>query len=296
MKLNDLIQGSTDEVADILRASDPVSVFEDYEQFKVLLLRRLDFQDHHLGFVPEAFVLTERGVFYLTDRTALELDVLPGGYRELLDLLGRFYRNNQRILHAYSDQIEQLEDYLFERRIPGIFMDIWFDLKKELSKLENYYYRNGIVYREFYRKCEDLFGDARDDFKDIEEEIQFHASNLGSLKGRLDGVHHYFDSIKNDRVTKTLFTLTVISGIFLPLNLIVGFFGINTPGLFFASDENGTRKVLIVLGAVLLVVVLGIPVVHLIDRYILRVILGRYDFYKNISTSIDALGERLRGK
>jgi len=296
MKLHELVQGSTDEVADILRAADPVSVFEDYEHFKVLLLRRLDVQDNHLGFTPEAFVLTERGVFYLADRTNLELDELRGGYRELLDLLGRFYRNNQKILHAYSDQIEQLEDYLFERRIPGIFMDMWFDLKKELSKLENYYYRNGIVYREFYRKCEALFGDARDDFKDIEEEIQFHATNLGSLKSRLDGVHHYFDSIKNDRVNKTLFTLTVISGIFLPLNLIVGFFGINTPGLFFASDEHGSQKVLIVLGMVLVVVVLGIPIVHLIDRYILRLILGRYDFYKNISTSIDALNKRLRGK
>ena len=37
-----------------------------------------------------------------------------------------------------------------------------------------------------------------------------------------------------------IYTLTIISAIFLPLNLIVSFFGMNTSGLPFTGGSSGT--------------------------------------------------------
>ena len=207
-----------------------------------------------------------------------------------------FYGSNQKIIAGYTSQVEKLEDFLFERQAPGYFMDLWFDLKREISRLDNYYYRNSIVFREFLKVCDPMFGKLKDEFTDVSEDIQYQMANINSLKSRLDGVHHYHDSIKTDRLNKTLLSLTVISGIFLPLNLIVGFFGMNTPGLYFMNDVNGTQKVVVILVSVLLVCLLGIKLVQLIDHYLLRFVLGRYSFYKNLTQNLEDFGDRLRGK
>ncbi|CAN5676040.1 hypothetical protein BH10BDE1_BH10BDE1_16910 [soil metagenome] len=295
MKLAQLISTNLEEVEEILYSQDPYSVFEDYGEFKILLLRRLQFKNENLEFTSEAFILKPTTVYYLDSQTSGFLE-LPMQYQSLYLQLETYYRNNQKVITAYSDQIEKLEDHLFERRIPSVFMDIWFDVKKDLSKLENYYFRNGTVYREFIKKTDSLLDPWKDEFKDIEDGIQFQTSNIATLKTRLDGVHHYFDSIKHDRLNKTLLSLTIISGIFLPLNLIVGFFGMNTPGLPFFTDKGGSEKVMLIMGGVLLICLAGIPVVNWIDHYVLRALLGRYDFYKNMSARIDDFSVRLRGK
>jgi len=295
MKLEDVVPHSHDEVAEMLSAPEPFSVFEDYSDFKILMLRRIEFAKEQLDFKSEFFVLKEEEVYYFNreNHSFLRLDESFDG---LVRQLGRYYKNNQKIINAYTSQVESLEDELFERNMSRVFMDMWFDLKRDLSKLENYYYRNSIVYREFLKVSNAQFGIYKDDFKDIEDGIQFHSSNIQTLKSRLDAVHHYYDSIKSDRLNRTLLMLTIISGVFLPLNLIVGFFGMNTPGLFFTGDSAGTEKVLLILVSVLLACVLGVQIVRVANKYILRFIIGRYNFYKDISKRIDELSERLRGQ
>ena len=49
------------------------------------------------------------------------------------------------------------------------------------------------------------------------------------------------------------FILTIISAIFLPLNLVVGFFGMNTSGLPFTEGNNGTLSVIVTLGLLTIV-------------------------------------------
>jgi magnesium transporter len=294
MKLEEIIDHSHDEVGEMLAAPEPFSVFEDYSDFKILMLRRIEFIKERLSFKSEFFILKEKEVYYFSRDEQVYVK-LAKSYQELVRLLEGYYKNNQKIINAYTSQVESLEDELFERNVSSVFMDMWFDLKRDLSKLENYYYRNGIVYHEFLKFSDAQFGKYKDDFKDIEDGIQFHSSNIHTLKSRLDGVHHYYDSIKSDRLNRTLLMLTIISGIFLPLNLIVGFFGMNTPGLFFKEDSAGTEKVLVILASVLLACVLGIQMIRMADKYILRFIIGRYSFYKNISKRIDELSERLRG-
>lgn len=296
MLLKDLVPDDlAGEISVYFSSQDRFSIFEDYKSFQILLIRRLTVAEGKLGFLTESFLMRENDVYKYQAETE-SFERMPEGFVGLFDALESYYAKNQMLVSGYATEIERLEEYLFGRKIPGYFMDLWFDIKKDLSRIENFYFRNLIVYREFYRKKEKSFGELTDDYKDIEESIQFQTTTVQTLKSRLEGLHNYFESIKNDKLNKTLLTLTVISGVFLPLNLIVGFFGMNTEGLYFHGDPEGTQKVVMTLAAVLFVCLLGGKVIHLIDSYVLRYILGRYKLYQNILKRVTELDKHLKGQ
>lgn len=293
---NKIVPHSQDEAKSLMENAE-TSLFEDYGNFKLFIIRKVILSEKSLSFFTDNFIiLPETKEIYQYNIKSEELTLLSDGLSSFLKKIETIYSVNQKIISTYSAGVESLEDYLYDRSAPGYFMDMWFDLKRALSKLDNYYYRNAIVYREFFKNMEGSFGEWWDEYKDIEENISFHISNITTLTSRLDGVYNYFESIKADRLNKTLLSLTVISGIFLPLNLIVGFFGMNTPGLFFTEDKQGTQKVLIVLAAVLFTFMVGLKVVQIADRYLLRFILGRYDFYKNLTSKIEDFNSRMHGR
>lgn len=283
------------EVQEILETPSHPSVFEVYEKFQLLNLRMISLLESSLSFKPVSFLINDRDVFYF-NRDTNTFEHLKRGYRDLLDLLMTKYASNQKFLNAYSAEIEKLEDNLFLRNIPTYFMDMWFDLKKDLAKIENFYYLNSVTYKEFFTRSSGSFRELTDEFKDIDDMIHFQMSNHATLKARLDSLHHYYASIKNDKLNKTLLALTLISGVFLPLNLIVGFFGMNTQGLFFSDSPDGTQKVVFILVGIIALLIVGVPILKLIDKYFLRFLLGRYDFYQSIAKRIGRLDTHLNLK
>lgn len=295
LSFDELLSPLNKEAKDLFHPSDRVSTFEEYDNFKVLVLRRVILRDEKLSFLAECFVLFPSHVYYY-DREEDQFCLLENSIVSMSSLLEGFYRENRNIMNGYFAEIERLEECLFDRKIPQYFMDLWFNVKRDLSRLENFYYRNIAIYREFLKRAEQELGNHLDDFKDIEHTIQFQSTHIATFKGRLDSLHHYFVSVKNERMNKTLLMLTVISGVFLPLNLIVGFFGMNTPGLYLSNDPEGSYKVLLLLGSVLIFCLVGIKLVRMVDQFFLRLFLGRFDFYKKLSTRISELDHRLRGK
>lgn len=297
-KLEDLgfISGNElKEMKELIEPQGHPSVFEVYSTFHVLNIRTIFVKDASLSFQAEVFIIKENDVYYY-NRTEAGFEKLPKGLRDMLDILNQRYTGNQKFLNAYSAEIEKLEDTLFLRNIPSYFMDIWFDLKKDLAKIENFYYLNSVTYKEFLTRSLGTFKELTDEFKDIDDMIHFQMSNHVTLKARMDSLHHYYASIKSDKLNKTLLALTLISGVFLPLNLIVGFFGMNTEGLFFKDSPQGTQLVLMILVGIVFLTLLGVPLIKLFDKYLLRFLLGRYDFYQSISKRIGRFDDHLKLK
>jgi magnesium transporter len=290
--LENLVDHHLDEVTELI-AQNNSSFYEDYDSFQILKIRLIRMSDSALTFKGEVFIVQENEVFHNGVQSG-EFLKLRDGFKSMLEILVSYYAGNQKIIKAYSGEIEKLEDSLFMRNIPSYFMDLWFDLKKDLAKIENFYYQNSVTYKEFFSRSEKNFKHLSDEFKDIDDMIHFQVSNLGTLKARMDSLHHYYDSIKSDKLNKTLLALTLISGIFLPLNLIVGFFGMNTEGLFFQRNPNGTVYVLFVLAGIVALALIGLPVIKLFDKYLLRFLLGRYDFYKSITKRVGKLDDHLK--
>ncbi|MBT0825120.1 hypothetical protein KJQ78_07610, partial [Campylobacter lari] len=54
----------------------------------------------------------------------------------------------------------------------------------------------------------------------------------------------YINTARSEKINKNIYFLSIISAIFLPLNLIVGFFGMNTKNLFLSENEYGTYYIL----------------------------------------------------
>jgi hypothetical protein len=83
-------------------------------------------------------------------------------------------------------------------------------------------------------------------------------------------------------MNNNIYALTILSGIFLPLNLVVGFFGMNTEGLFFANNALGTFYVVTILGGLFILFLVAIPLISTIERVILRRLLGRFNLYNQL--------------
>lgn len=69
---------------------------------------------------------------------------------------------------------------------------------------------------------------------------------------RLNELHLLMSSIKNEKINQSLYFLSILSAIFLPLNLIVGFFGMNTNDLFLSNVKNATWYVFALIYFILL--------------------------------------------
>lgn len=69
---------------------------------------------------------------------------------------------------------------------------------------------------------------------------------------RLNELHLLMSAIKNEKMNQSLYFLSILSAIFLPLNLIVGFFGINTNDLFLSNVKHATWYVFALICFILL--------------------------------------------
>lgn len=293
--LDELVYSQYKEVKDLIFKPNQLSVYEDYDDFQILIVRRMTIAENSLKFITESFIIIDDQVYHL-QKSGAAFSKLKRGNLSLYRLLERFYFENFRIIETYVDEVEKLEGQLFNRNPPAYFMDFWFDVTKALARAQNYYYRSAIVFREFLKKSHKFIQPLEDEFADIDDNIKFQTTNLTTLQERLESLHNYYESIKNDRLNSTLLLLTLISGVFLPLNLIVGFFGMNTEGLFFQGDPQGTLKVVMILVGVLVFCLVGLKIIRMINDYILKFFLGRHDLYKRISKKLEDLDQQLKGK
>jgi hypothetical protein len=95
-------------------------------------------------------------------------------------------------------------------------------------------------------------------------------------------------------LNKNIYILTLISGVFLPLNLIVGFFGMNTESLLFKDDPKGTLYVIYILIAIIFLFTMGLKILVLIDDFLTKTGMGKYQFYQKISNKIQDIDSPLK--
>ena len=70
--------------------------------------------------------------------------------------------------------------------------------------------------------------------------------DLNSLKDRANVCQEEFNGRISDQMTKTMYVLTILSTIFLPLNFLVGLLGINVAGIPGADYPNAFGIVCII--------------------------------------------------
>jgi len=257
------------------------------------ILRSLEMKAEDLGYKTEHFIFVKGEIYLysLDEDSFIQFSLVMDDF---LDAVYERFENNKKFLLLYGNELEVMEDNLFDRKVSAGFMDNWFDLKKDISRIERFFTRQLFAYKDLFK-----FGDKQDDFPSLDfnnmiADIKFALATSEGMISRLDNLHNYYMSVKNDKLNKNIYFLTILSGVFLPLNLIVGFFGMNTEGMLFKEHPEGTMRVIYILGTILIVSLIGFNLIKIIDRILLRWWLGRSNIYKQFAGKIEKLEEKWR--
>jgi len=144
-------------------------------------------------------------------------------------------------IKSYFYEIERLEDGLYEKLDPG-FISQWLTYKKELSLIHRLIFDAALSFDLFirYHKTRSTFEELA--YADVHEHMERIRDLAKAALDKLDHLYDFYRARVDERMNRNVYYLTLISGIFLPLTLISGFFGMNTGGLPWADDPNGTWK------------------------------------------------------
>ncbi len=288
MKITDLIEDFNPLYLEDFTYKDHPSYFVDNGQYQVFIMRYFLFGKEGLDHNSLAYIFFDQKI-YKYIRESDEIELVTESFELIHKEIFSAHLQNREIIEKYVDEIDLLEDKVYQRQIPRSFMDTWFDIRKDMLKIERYYQKNMNVIRDFFK-----FHLLREDFlisefKDLEEMASLNLSKVTGRLERLNSIYSYYESVKNDHLSKNLYVLTIISAVFLPLNLIVGFFGMNTNGLYLKDNPDGTYYATLILIIALIVTMMGLKIVKLFDHYVMGKMFKRYDLYKNISKKLNDL-------
>ena len=221
------------------------SVFFRHDDYDLFILRTPKLIDNKLIPVSKSYVITENSYYYY-DKEKLE-------FVDLVDAKGFYKFLNQdidaimKMISEYLKETEEIEDGFYEGRIIDNFNKQWIIYKNDLIKINRILSKAIEVFSVLihsYKKEDDYL---ERNFEDIHEHLIRAQRSCGLMLEKLDALHNSYITQNNEQMNRTVYILTLLSGIFLPLNLIVGFFGMNTTSLPFTEGNGGTFSVISVL-------------------------------------------------
>ncbi len=232
------------------------SIFDENDEYDMLIVR-LPVVTEKLEAISLGFIIT-KDTSYLFNPAKSGLEELESRFEgphkkvdTLLDHLLKFF-------HSYQDQISDMEETLYEGTVKTNFMTQWLTLKRDILRIERIMHRTSAVMQDTinYYDTEESF--PLNHYIDIHEHCERIMRSATLQLSKLDYLYNFYNTRTNEKMNRLIFLLTIISAVFLPLNLIVGFFGMNTSGLPFTEGSNGTFSV--VVGLVFLVVITSLGV------------------------------------
>jgi magnesium transporter len=226
------------------------SNYNEHHAYKLLLLRfPAEIVGDEIKLMTQGFVLTAKEVF-LFDSLNHQLLPLTSGLASLYQLIDESVDKTLQMVNTYHEAIMDMEELLYSQKLEKDFLKKWFQLKKNLTVMNRVISRTAIVYESFYHKNEKELDGLIHHYSDIYEHLSRAKRYVEHDIEKLNTIYNFYSAMNNDKMNHSVYLLTLISAIFLPLNLLVGFFGMNTGNLPF-TQEGGTLKVLFLLGTIL---------------------------------------------
>jgi len=242
---------------DIQNSSHP-SDFYSYKDYSVLIIRIPEVSSKKIDIISYAFIIRGNRA-YLYDRDKNKLKDISS----LLEI-GKFLNSKiEKLLKdvmRYHYQIECLEDELYEDNIKEDFINRVMRYKKDISLIYRVLLFAILALELFishFKHSKDYPKLAYDDLLEHMKRIR----NLSkSANEKLDNLYNFYKAKIDEKMNRNIYYLTILSGIFLPLTLVTGFFGMNTGGLPLTDNENGTLYVVII--SIVLEVIFLLPLFY----------------------------------
>ncbi len=214
------------------------SSYEEHGNYRVLILLLPEKIKRRPQVRSYGFMISGTAV-YRYDRERGELEPLPEGLYGMHRILDEKIDPIMDDIDKVTDKIAALEESLY-RKVSSGFMEKWHGLKKEFTRSELLLRKAVDVLERFILKTRTSERFPLNEFNDLHEHLERTLRSMNAANTQLDNLYHFYNLHSTDRLNRSIYVLTVISVIFLPLNLVVGFFGMNTGGLPFQDHSMGT--------------------------------------------------------
>jgi magnesium transporter len=227
------------------------SYFDVNEGYNMFIIR-LPVFTNELQFQSFGFIFTKH-VSYFYNREQKEFQKFESRFKDPYEFIDTRINDFMKHFTTYQNTIADMEELLYSDHDRKDFMSIWFGLKRDLTRVESVLEKALYSMSDFIEHYEENSvseGFLVNNYADLHEHLERskHSSTLQLSK--LDYIYNFYNTRTNERMNRLIYILTIISAIFLPLNLLVGFFGMNTSGLPFTELPNGTQNVIVTMSVV----------------------------------------------
>lgn len=155
-----------------------------------------------------------------------------------IEILKRLNNNIYQNSYALYDEIENLEDELLDGNHKNL-RNLISSFRKKIITFKRYILpQRDIVFNLYKLPTQFFSNDDKDEIKDIYEWLDRAISDLNSTKDRIIITQEELNGKLSEEMNKTMYLLSIVSAIFLPLGFITGLLGINVGGMPGINSNN----------------------------------------------------------
>jgi magnesium transporter len=214
------------------------SLFDKTDNYNIFITRIPVLTDK-LSNISLGFIITENESHFFNINTE-SFELLEDKYMSIHSLIDKQTDKLLKSYIKYQELVLDMEENLYANNTDSHFLNTWLNLKLDILKIEKVLIRSTNTLEDFIRYYKRDSNFPLNHFIDLHEHLDRIIRSATLQLSKLDDLYNFYNAKSNDKMNKMIYVLTIISAIFLPLNLVVGFFGMNTTGLPFSTGENGT--------------------------------------------------------
>jgi zinc transporter len=159
------------------------------------------------------------------------------------ELLSQLLRDQADVLadvvRRASLQVDGIEDKLLERRVAAGRRDLG-TLRRMLVRLQRLLAPEpAALFRLLSKPPGWLVEQDLQDLRQAAEEFSAAVADSASLAERVKLLQEEFAALTNEQTSRTLFVLTMVTVLALPINMVAGLFGMNVGGIPFSQHPHG---------------------------------------------------------
>lgn len=184
----------------------------------------------HIIYAPSFLVtIAAEGSFELDRLHDHAGDREYSGHELLHTVLDALVDSYAPLLDDFDSEIEQLEEVIVNRDLKGRELEI-HALRRRLARVDRTVHRQLEAFtsiREVLRRLPNHHPEDFPYFRDLQDHLIHIADSADALRERIAGLFELYMAALDNRQNIIMKQFTVIAGIFLPLSVLTGFFGMN---------------------------------------------------------------------
>ena len=150
------------------------------------------------------------------------------------------------LINDLNEKMDRLENKMVETGHDASLREEVASIRKKVTIFKRYILPQKDVLSHLKSNDSDLIDDwARRHFQENHDQIIHIVEELDEARERSQIVHEELSNAIADKLNKSMFKISLIASIFMPLGFIAGLFGMNVGGIPFSQNSSGFLIVLI---------------------------------------------------